>query len=229
MHLPLERAIAEPQGIVELTHRVVDPLRAEERAVVRGAIIARSPHNEQFGRRPATDLDEREVTRIALHGDVESRAEALDELELEQQGREFARRVLPIDAHRFTHDARAFLFRERAAKVAQEPRPHALRFTDVYDLTTGRVHAVDPRPVFASLAHVGAHAGEILIGGRRQLDRCLFSLSAHRWQWAQKTVVRPSIASVAMSRAPHRGQGSPPRPYAESEAAKFPRSPEASR
>ena len=110
VHRLVEPAVAQAERVVELAHRLADALRAVERAVVDLRVVAAgAAHDEQLRRRPARELDEGEVPRVALHRHVEARAEALDQAQLLEQRGELARRVLPLDARRLAHDARALL------------------------------------------------------------------------------------------------------------------------
>jgi hypothetical protein len=193
---------------VQLAHRVVHRLRALEGAVVRRAVVARAAHDHEFRRGTLHHLDEHEVSVVALHRDVEARAQTLDVLQLQQQRRELTRRVLPVDANRVAQNARALVFGKGAAKVAEQPRPHALGFSDVHDLAVGGMHAIDAGAVGAIRANARAHDRELIVRRLRAAQR----LAAHRWHHAQNTVVRPSMALVSMSAAPQAGQGSPPRP-----------------
>ena len=225
VHARVEGAIAHREHIVQLAHGFVHGLRALERTVVRRAVVARAAHDEELGCGTLHDLDEHEVPVIALHRDVESRTQPLDLLQLQQQRRELARRVLPIDAHGVSQNARALVLGKGAAEIAEQPRTDLLRLADVDDLAVGGVHAVDAGTILALGLHARAHDRELIVGCLRAPQR----LATHRWHRAQKTVVRPSIAFVSMSVAPHRGQGSPPRPYADRRSANPPRAPEASR
>ena len=225
VHARVERAVAHREHVVQLAHGLVHRLRALERPVVRRAVVARAAHDHELGRGALHDLDEHEVPVVALHRDVEARTQPLDLLQLEQQRRELARRVLPVDAHSVAENSRALVLGKGTAEVAEQPRANPLRLADVHDLAVGRVHAVDARAILALGAHARAHDRELVVGGLGAAQR----LPAHCWHHAQKTVVRPSIALVSTSVAPQRGQGSPPRPYAARSSENPPRAPEASR
>src|SRR6185436_14875628 len=94
----------------------------------------------------ACELDEGEMTRIALHRHVEAWTEALDQPQLLEQRGELARRVLPLDARRLAHDPRPFLVGP-AAEVAEQSRAQPLRLADVHDLAVAGEPAIDARPI----------------------------------------------------------------------------------
>src|SRR5687768_2751307 len=127
VHTAIESAVTQPESVVQLPDRLVHTKRPLERAVVDGRVVlTRAANDEQLRRRAARELDEREVTRIALHRDVEARPESLDESQFLEQRRELARRVVPLDAVRLAQDACALVFRVGATEVAQQPRANAL-------------------------------------------------------------------------------------------------------
>ncbi len=148
------------------------------------------------------------ASRLQLH--VEARAQLLDEPQLVQQRAELARHVVPLDRRGLADDARALVGRVAAAEVAHQPRPHSLGLAHVDHVAVGPEHAVHARPVLGARAHERAEAGD---AGRRRRWAAYIE-TVQRWQRAQYTVVRPSIACVSTSVVPQRGQGHSPRPYA---------------
>jgi hypothetical protein len=108
-----------------------------------------------------------------LHRDVQARPKALDEAQLLEQRGELARRVVPLDARRLAHDARALLV-GTAAEIAEQPRTNPLRLADVHDFSIGGQPAIDARPVLGRGAHARAHVRDHLVGGLRREEKLLY-------------------------------------------------------
>src|SRR5258708_15811315 len=102
MHRLLESAIAPSERVVQPADSLSHTLRAVKRAVVHLCVLcAGTTYHQKLRRRAARELDEREVTYVALHRHVETRAELLDQAQLLQQRRKLAWRVVPFDARPF--------------------------------------------------------------------------------------------------------------------------------
>ena len=167
MHGLIEPAVAEAEHVIQLAHRVTDPLRAMERAVVDLRVVGTgAAHHEQLGCRAARELDEGEMPRVALHRDIQPGTEALDQAQLFQQGGELARRVVPLDAVRLAHDSRALVGGEITAEIAEQPRAQLLRLAHVDDLAVGGEHAVHAGTVGRVGLHRGAHQRELCVRRR---------------------------------------------------------------
>ena len=149
VHGLIEPTVTKAEGVVELAHRLAHSLRAVKRAVVDLRIVgARAAHHGELRCHAASELDEGEVSRVALHRHVEAWTEPLDQPQLLEQRGEFARRVIPLDAVRLADDARSLLVRS-AAEVAEQSgaqplglaherdQPHILNATGSYRLGRG--------------------------------------------------------------------------------------------
>ncbi len=217
----VERAIAQAQCVVQFPQRFADSHRAQERSVVGPTIVtAGAADDRELGRRAPRHLDERVIVGVALHRDVESRAELLDEPQLLHERVELVGRVVPGDAVRLPQDPGALVLRVRAAEIAEQARSHPFGLADVNDFAAGRHHAIHTGAVGGTRPHRVAHHLHLLIRRRGRAERIppggfpspRHVRYAYRWQWAQNTVARPSTACVPMRRAPQRRQGSPARP-----------------
>ena len=168
VHPLIRRAIAQAEHVVQLANGFAHAHRAHEGAVIdRRVVLTGTAHDDELGRRTFGDFDEAVISRVALHGDVETRPEALDQPELLEQSRELARHVLPLDTFGVPYDARPFVFGKRAAEITEQPCPHALRFPDVHHLAIARDHSVHAWLVGGVLTHVRSHRVDLLVARRR--------------------------------------------------------------
>jgi hypothetical protein len=127
VHRLVEPAIAEAECVIQFADCLADPLRAVEWPVVDLRVVRTGPtHNQQLRRGTPGELDEGEVARVTLHGHVEPWSIALDQPKLLEQRRELAGRVVPFDAIRFAHDARALVRGKLAAEVREQSRTQLL-------------------------------------------------------------------------------------------------------
>ncbi len=165
-HVAVEAAVAQAKRIAQLTHRIAQALRTVKGPEVGGGVVGGATHDGQAARRPARQLHEGEMSRVALQHHIESRTEALDQAHLQQERGELARHVFPVEPRGFTNEPRTFLLGKGTPEVAQQTRAHALRLADVDDLAVGAEHAVYAWAVRCFVAYVAPHAAQHLrIGG----------------------------------------------------------------
>src|SRR5688572_4093889 len=86
VHSPIEGTVAQAEHVVQLADRLVDAERALKGPVIDGGVVVTSAADDEELRRRATrELDECEMTRIALHRDVEAGTILLDQPQLLQE------------------------------------------------------------------------------------------------------------------------------------------------
>jgi hypothetical protein len=170
-HLEVGAAVTQHRYVVELAHRLSQPLRADERPVIGRHVLAGwTSYDDQLRGRTRRELDERIVPRIAHHRDVVTRPESLDQLELAQQRGELARRVLPLDLFRRPENARALVLGVRAPEITEQARAHSLGLPDVQHLAVARQHPVDAGTVGGAVTYRHSHHGELSVRRRSMLE-----------------------------------------------------------
>ena len=201
-------AVTQPEQVVQRAHRLDGPAERGERPVAAKVVCRDRAAGRDPGARTPGDLDENRAAG-AVEPVVEMRAELADLPQLREVGGEFARHVVPADVVCRVQDAGGLVLRVSRPEVGQEPRAEPLGLPDVQHPASVVHHPVDAGPILGQRAHAVPQLSQI--GGReRQQPRARALQAWHRWQ---KTVIRPSMSCVPVSRVPQFTQRSPSRPY----------------